>query len=119
MSGDNRTVTTDALETLGMIVTGMAVGRESRGNGMTKKPREWHEIGPAQQAGIRCTEFAFRKFLIEQVGFDPKNQDDVAKCVREICGIKSRRELATNKDALAIWRKLDDDFQLWMKDIIQ
>jgi hypothetical protein len=79
--------------------------------GATK--RDWRDIPPAQQAGIRCEEPSFVAFLREQRSDDWIETRDAAECVRLICGVQSRGELATNHKARVIWKQLDDQFQAW------
>lgn len=77
--------------------------------------RDWRDLGPAQQAGIRCEESTFIAFLTEERPDDWYESDNAAECVRLICGVQSRSELATNQKARVIWHQLDDQYQAWMK----
>lgn len=77
--------------------------------------RDWRDLGPAQQAGIRCEESTFIAFLTEERPGDWYESDNAAECVRLICGVQSRSELATNQKARVIWHQLDDQYQAWMK----
>ena len=76
--------------------------------------RNWRELPPSQQAGIHCNEPTFAAFLKEnhpddwhEAGADP------AECVRLICGVESRSELATNHKARVIWTQLDNEYGAW------
>lgn len=75
--------------------------------------RDWRDLGPDQQAGIRCAEPIFAAFLKEQRPDDWHEAPDAAECVRLICGVQSRSELATTQKARVIWKQLDDQFQAW------
>lgn len=75
--------------------------------------RDWRDILPAQQAGIRCDDAAFVAFLREERSDDWIEAREPAECVRLICGIASRAELGTNQRARMIWKQLDDQFQAW------
>jgi hypothetical protein len=75
--------------------------------------RNWRDIPPPQQAGIRCDEPAFAAFLKEQRPDDWQEEPDTVDCVYLICGITSRSELATNHKARVIWKQLDDQYGAW------
>lgn len=75
--------------------------------------REWRDLLPQQQAGIRCEETAFETFLKEERSDDWHETQNAAECVRLICGVQSRSELATNHKARVIWHQLDEQFQAW------
>jgi hypothetical protein len=75
--------------------------------------RDWRDIPPANQAGMRCDEPIFAAFLREQRPDDWHDRPDAAECVRLICGILSRTELGTNHAARVIWKQLDDQYLAW------
>ena len=75
--------------------------------------RDWRDIPPAQQAGMRCDQPAFSVFLKEQRSDDWHETPNAVDCVYLICGITSRSELGTNHRARMIWKALDDQFQAW------
>lgn len=75
--------------------------------------RKWPDMKLAQQAGIRCSEPAFHKYLQEN-GHPCADADAAAVNVRLICGIHSRAELDTNPSAGRKWRELDAAFDAWM-----
>lgn len=76
--------------------------------------RDWHDLSPQQQAGIRCEEAAFIVFLEEKC--EPALADGftAANAVRSICGVKSRSELGTNHKARMLWHALDSEYQAWL-----
>jgi hypothetical protein len=76
--------------------------------------RDWRDLGPAQQAGIRCDEPSFTAFLKEQRADDWYETMDAAACMRLICGVDSRAHLATNQRARVIWHQLDQEYQAWL-----
>jgi hypothetical protein len=78
-----------------------------------KLKRDWHDLNPAAQAGIRCSEPAFLVFLKAQHPDDWAECTDAAECVRLICGVHSRVELGINQKARVIWHSLDSEFQAW------
>ncbi len=75
--------------------------------------RDWRDLSPAEQAGIRCNEPTFRAFLDEECGFAVAEVDHAAVVVRQLCRVESRRELNTSQDAKLRWQSLDDQFQAW------
>jgi hypothetical protein len=75
--------------------------------------RDWRDLPPQQQAGIRCDEPAFVSFLKEQYANEWHEATDAADCVRLICGVNSRADLATNNKARVIWHQLDGHFVGW------
>lgn len=79
-----------------------------------KPKREWKELQPAQQAGIRCGEPRFVAFLIENYPDDWHESQDAAACVRLICAVNSRVELGTNQKARILWHQLDSAYQAWL-----
>jgi hypothetical protein len=83
----------------------------------TEKPkRQWSDMSRAQQAGIACNEPDFRRFLaLDCDGILMLDLDMTADAVRHECGIKSRSELDTNKEAAKKWDKLYSDYQLWRR----
>jgi hypothetical protein len=76
--------------------------------------REWRDLPPSQQAGIRCDEPTFAAFLREERKDDWAEEPDPVDCVYLICGIASRSELATNHKARVIWHQLDSAYQGWL-----
>ena len=83
----------------------------------TDKPagakRDWRDVQPAAQAGIRCSEAPFWAFLNETRNYQVSNPQDAAEAVREICGVKSRVELGTKHAARVLWHQLDEEFLAW------
>jgi hypothetical protein len=75
--------------------------------------RDWRELQPAQQAGIRCGEPTFVAFLKEVYPQDWRESEEPAACVRLICGVHSRVELGTNPGARKIWTLLDEEYGAW------
>jgi hypothetical protein len=75
--------------------------------------RDWRDLPPQQQAAMRCNEAAFVHFLREQRPDDWAETQDTADCVRLICGVESRAELATNHAARVAWHQLDSQYIAW------
>jgi hypothetical protein len=84
------------------------------GNPADKPKREWRDMQPAQQAGIRCAEPVFVTFLKENYPEDFRAlEGNPAELVRFICGVSSRAKLNTVQASRAIWHQLDEEFQAW------
>src|SRR5262249_21647120 len=67
---------------------------------------KWRVLGLPQQAGIRCNDIAFRVFLDEEYPEEwRESRTDPAECVRLICGVTSRSDLA-NEPAQSKWKHL-------------
>ncbi len=75
--------------------------------------RDWRDLQPQQQAGIRCGEPIFVAYLKEVYPHEWRETGDAAECVRLICGVHSRVELGTNNKARVIWHQLDEQFTTW------
>lgn len=76
--------------------------------------RNWNELQPQQQAGIRCAEATFVAFLKETRSDDWHESQDAAECVRLICGVTSRAMIGVNQKARMIWHQLDSAYQAWL-----
>jgi hypothetical protein len=74
--------------------------------------RDWRDIVPSQQAGIRCAEPVFAAFLREKYPDEWHEAPDAADCVRLICAVDSRSKL-NDGPSRVIWKQLDDQFAGW------
>lgn len=81
-----------------------------------KPARPWNELSPAQQAGIRCNEPAFRRFLREGYTGDFADALAAADFVRKYCGVESRANIQMGKESGARWAMLNSEFQVWMRE---
>jgi len=86
--------------------------------GDNEEPKEkgkldWRDVQPAAQCGIRCNDARFRDFLSVEYGFDTEDAEQAAVVSRQICGVESRAEFATNAKARAKWQSLDDQYREW------
>lgn len=63
----------------------------------------------AQRAGMVCNEGAFHKFL----GVEGKEQ--AVKRLRRLCGVSSRSQLDTDKDAAARFQDLASEYEAWLR----
>lgn len=74
---------------------------------------DWREVQPAAQAGIRCAEPAFRKFLAVEYGINTSTAQEAAEAVRNICGVNSRSEFSTKHGKRVVWHQLDSKYLDW------
>lgn len=82
--------------------------------------RRFKELPMATQAGMRCAEASFQKFLEERYfkQWAATDAETGAECaaqvVRSLCGVESRSAIKTDTEAGARWLKLMLHFDLWM-----
>jgi hypothetical protein len=78
--------------------------------------KSWEEMSAAQQAGILCTDPAFRKFIAGvKYGYPqhPLSEEDAAYFVRCHCGVASRSHI---RDDSAAWRALVTGYRAWKRE---
>jgi hypothetical protein len=80
-----------------------------------QEKRRFEELKSAMQAGIRCGEPAFWRFLGEQFGVD-KGEEAAASFVRAFCDVGSRSALNLDPVAAAKWQELDARYMVWLRD---
>lgn len=79
-----------------------------------KQSKNWRELQPSAQAGIRCAEPIFWAFLKEELKMkDEGSADNAASFVRAHCKVNSRAHFNTNPAAKAVWQSLDNQYQAW------
>lgn len=87
---------------------------------LTPKDRKPFALLPlSQQAALRCNDTEFRTFVAQLDGegmFLMYDTDMAADYVRGRCGVSSRAELNTSKDAARHWGILESNFQAWRTD---
>lgn len=69
--------------------------------------KSWHEMTPAQQAGILCADKSFQKYM----GWD--NESDTVADVKAICGITSRTQITPGSAAVIEWRGIVSKYRTW------
>ena len=72
-----------------------------------------------QRAGILCNDVVFQNYAAIRNGFE-KGEFDAstsAEHIRQICGVYSRRELATNATAFKRFLALHTNFEVWANRI--
>lgn len=79
--------------------------------------RKWEELWPSQQAGIRCNEPAFWRFLAEWGRIPPVNDPvTAAEAVRAECQVASRVELDHPGPRQNTWYRLDAEYRAWLRE---
>lgn len=77
-----------------------------------KRKRPWNELSVGEQAGIRCNEGAFWKYLnkhYHQFG-TVHSAEDAAGHIREVFGVLSRKDIPESE-----WREFDADYKHWLR----
>ena len=75
--------------------------------------RKWSELRPSQQAGIRCNEAIFNRFLADRYGSSFRAYGDSAAIVRDICCVASRSVLNIDDEAELRWVELELEYRAW------
>jgi hypothetical protein len=75
-----------------------------------KERKAWADLRPAEQAGIRCADPEFQRYLDREREWPTTNADEAADHVRGWCGIGSRAALNTNHRARVLWHQLDTEY---------
>lgn len=78
-----------------------------------KAKRDWRDLLPAQQAGIRCEEPIFQAFLKETYSDDWNEFQDAADVVRALCKVTSRSDLNAIQESRVIWHQIDEQYIAW------
>jgi hypothetical protein len=95
-----------------------------RGYGQPKPPkvhRHWSELDLKTQAGIRCADKSFWRFLqpnyqeTNAKGAGEMDAECAAMIVRTLCGVKSRAELDTDDAAGVRWVELNRAYETWLR----
>lgn len=83
-----------------------------------KERRRFRDVPLAAQAGMRCAEPAFQKFLSEEhASFPITDADTAASFVREHCCVKSRSEIIEGSKAADKWLALNSQYDVWMRGV--
>jgi hypothetical protein len=81
----------------------------------TQEKRRFEELKSAMQAGIRCNEPAFWRYLTEQLDYYAIDEETAAQSVRDYCCVQSRSALNLDPQAAAKWQELDARYSVWLK----
>lgn len=73
--------------------------------------KSWDELSPAQQAGIRCGEHEFQRWVYPKVAsawqLDRPSETAAADYVRSKCNVQSRSDIKPGTEAAMIWAEID------------
>ena len=78
-----------------------------------KAPKSFHDMSPAQQAGMLCSDEAFQKFMKETGNV---KADNVADTVRGLCGVASRSDIKPGTEAARRWFDIVSDYRAWQRE---
>lgn len=76
-----------------------------------KPKRQWADLTPAEQAGIRCNEPLFQEYAAFRAG---RPAVDTADWVRGQCCVVSRSELRRDTPEGDLWKMVEADYQSWL-----
>jgi phage recombination protein Bet len=71
---------------------------------------KWDALGAVKQAGILCSDASFWAYLAVD------SEQAAVESVRELCGIKSRTELANAGHAQRKWHQIVVDYRAWQRE---
>lgn len=74
----------------------------------------WATLSPTTQCAMRCQEPQFREFLAETLKRPVRDCPEAIDTVRRLLGLKSRRELNTDKAKAAAWCLLEHEYGVWL-----
>ncbi len=74
------------------------------------RAKSWHDMSPAQQAGILCADKSFQKFC------GAKNEETAAEWVRQTCGVESRSQIHEGDKSNDHWLTIVSRYRTWMHD---
>jgi hypothetical protein len=77
--------------------------------------RPFESLKEAMQAGIRCTEPAFWRFLSEELHYYAIDEETAANSVRDYCCVTSRSALNLDPKAAAKWQELNARYMVWLR----
>jgi hypothetical protein len=81
----------------------------------TKDKRNWNDLPPATQAGIRCGEAAFQRFISEEMlGGDHVGEIGAKEFIYSWCKVESRAQLSDPLYAPR-WADLNSRYEAWMR----
>lgn len=82
-----------------------------------KEKQRWEDLKLSMQAGIRCEEPTFWKFLESDMrgSGQIRNAEDAAAFVRRFCRVDSRSGLNADPSAALDWKGIEAQYQAWLK----
>lgn len=104
----DKTETYDAKRKIPYVLT-----EASQSDLSPRQRRKFADMPLAAQAGMRCEEPAFIKF-IEERNFPVNGSAEVAQFIRDHCGVGSRSEIIMGSEAASKWHNLMRQYELWL-----
>lgn len=94
----------------------VAVARLKAPEPNQKAKKQWHVMLPSAQVSIRLEEPLFRTFLIEEMGLPVTfGEEETLEWLRDLLGVKSRKELDKEGPSKETWHQWDEHYQAWLK----
>ena len=75
--------------------------------------RKWDDLPPQTQAAIVGAEPGFWRFALYVHNTTVLDESMAANFIREFCRVDSRAKLATNPEALTLWKVLQHQYRTW------
>lgn len=79
-----------------------------------KERQNWQALPPSQRAGIRINEATFAAYLREEHPDEWHETGEADACLKFICKIGSKRDLAGNHKSLTLFNLLDTHYLGWL-----
>lgn len=76
--------------------------------------RYWRDVPISAKAAIRCNEPTFAAYLREEHPDEWHETGDADACLKMICNITSKTELASKQKAATLWFQIDNAYQAWL-----
>lgn len=80
-----------------------------------KERRSWSSLSYAEQAGIRCNEPAFWRYLYDTFGQAVESPDSAAEFIRYECRVKSRSEIKSNTPPGYAWEEINGGYEQFLR----
>jgi len=80
---------------------------------LTARPEERKPLKLSNRAALLCKETKFAEFI--EAEFDATKNYDPVLFVKSFCGVSSRSELDTDDGAADSFRKLEADYNHWLR----
>lgn len=82
---------------------------------LTARPEERKPLKLSNRAAMLCNDEPFQKYIDDETAYDGLTVENCAAAIRMYCGIQSRSELDTDDRAAAAFRKLEADYDHWLR----
>lgn len=82
----------------------------------SKERKPFDTLPLPQQAGIRCGDAQYAMFLMDTYPSTAAKYNEAADVIRDLCGVPSRAELASDKEAVSKWNSIEANYQDWLTE---